>query len=733
MTTLQLTEALRGGEALVSGRNSQETCVIKVASLEDASKFVLCSAKPNSRQTVIDAQITLNFTFAKSNGLKNNSLVDVTEVKKVLKVTKVYVEPVSSGDYEVLVSNIEGIQSSLLEQFQLVWKGAVIPIRFQGLRSSIRVLRLDNDGQIYGRLVEMTEVHVLNPKHEQSDEETRSFSEFSFESYGINSSFIKRKFKLQNDMAFVSRNTLANFGLVNNFSELSGLLKYDEKEVLVKLYLDDSVPVCHIFMSDSLFSCLDLKRPSLVMFTWINICQVKEPKRLLVKHKQGISLTLAEKEVRNFANGTDHVFFNEGMQIQLCDTIASLHLDPENLAYCKVRPIILKSIPIVFEEEKEQPQKPVLVKNNVLIEDLHDQQALIDIVLSCLPVDPELHGTPQYLVSGCKFGNILVTGGIGCGKTTFVDQICKKLEGPPFGIKAVYLNCVHWKGKSPVSIFGKLEKIWEDLSKVEPSLLVLDNMDVLFCKTENIVVNNPIEASHTDRIVEKLCSIVENTEKNPRLLIIGIAQSKANLHSKLAVNQGRHFFTYFFELKNPNKMQRLKLLQMICPSFLPGETDENFDELLNRMEGYSAADIKCVAERAFDFSFQRHSSQDLANLKVEYDDVEKSLNGYVPTSLQGISLMKNSTIKWNDIGGLKQVKKTLVETLEWPAKFPKLFAQIPIRLRSGILLYGPSGTGKTMLASAVARECGINFISIKVSFILASFNIFGRRNDFNQK
>ena len=54
-------------------------------------------------------------------------------------------------------------------------------------------------------------------------------------------------------------------------------------------------------------------------------------------------------------------------------------------------------------------------------------------------------------------------------------------------------------GKSPVSIFGKLEKIWEDLSKVEPSLLVLDNMDVLFCKTENIVVNNPIEASHTDR------------------------------------------------------------------------------------------------------------------------------------------------------------------------------------------------------------------------------------------
>jgi len=65
---------------------------------------------------------------------------------------------------------------------------------------------------------------------------------------------------------------------------------------------------------------------------------------------------------------------------------------------------------------------------------------------------------------------------------------------------------------------------------------------------------------------------------------------------------------------------------------------------------------------------------DLANLKVEYDDVEKSLNGYVPTSLQGISLMKNSTIKWNDIGGLKKVKKTLVETLEWPAKVSLLFA-----------------------------------------------------------
>ena len=66
------------------------------------------------------------------------------------------------------------------------------------------------------------------------------------------------------------------------------------------------------------------------------------------------------------------------------------------------------------------------------------------------------------------------------------------------------------------------------------------------------------------------------------------------------------------------------------------------------------------------------------------------------------------------MGGLQDVRHALVQTLEWPAKYPKLFASCPLRLRSGLLLYGAPGTGKTLLAGVVAKECGLNFISIKV-------------------
>ena len=73
------------------------------------------------------------------------------------------------------------------------------------------------------------------------------------------------------------------------------------------------------------------------------------------------------------------------------------------------------------------------------------------------------------------------------------------------------------------------------------------------------------------------------------------------------------------------------------------------------------------------------------------------------------------SIGWCDVGGLRDVRHALVQTLEWPAKYPKLFSSCPLRLRSGLLLYGAPGTGKTLLAGVVAKECGLNFISIKVS------------------
>lgn len=97
---------------------------------------------------------------------------------------------------------------------------------------------------------------------------------------------------------------------------------------------------------------------------------------------------------------------------------------------------------------------------------------------------------------------------------------------------------------------------------------------------------------------------------------------------------------------------------------------------------------------------------------VTQPDMDSALSGFVPRALQGLNLHTSQT-RWADIGGLKSVKDTIKETLEFPTRYAPLFARAPLKLRSGLMLYGPPGCGKTLLASAVSRECGLNFVSVK--------------------
>ncbi|RHY32552.1 hypothetical protein DYB32_002448 [Aphanomyces invadans] len=96
------------------------------------------------------------------------------------------------------------------------------------------------------------------------------------------------------------------------------------------------------------------------------------------------------------------------------------------------------------------------------------------------------------------------------------------------------------------------------------------------------------------------------------------------------------------------------------------------------------------------------------------------LQDFTPAALRGVELFKSSVL-WSDIGGLKEIRQMLKDTLELPTKYGKLYAAAPIKLPSGLLLFGPPGCGKTLLANAVANECGLNFISVKGPEVLNKY------------
>lgn len=102
-------------------------------------------------------------------------------------------------------------------------------------------------------------------------------------------------------------------------------------------------------------------------------------------------------------------------------------------------------------------------------------------------------------------------------------------------------------------------------------------------------------------------------------------------------------------------------------------------------------------------------------------DINVALENCTPLSLQGVQLYKSGDHSWRDIGGLADTKSSLTEILQWPLKYPEIFKNAPIKLQSGVLLYGMPGTGKTMLAKAIAGECGVNLISIKGPELLSKY------------
>lgn len=335
------------------------------------------------------------------------------------------------------------------------------------------------------------------------------------------------------------------------------------------------------------------------------------------------------------------------------------------------------------------------------------------------PLSQELASTGQ----GLQGGALLITGAKGCGKSSFARALCRKAS-EELDAHVEGLDCRKLQGKRADTVRQMLQDVFELAEWRQPSVVLLDDLDQITAAASTGEHEHGPEALLHQHIAQSLKDVVDDLVARSSLVCLIItSQSEHSLHPSLTELQGSHFFQRFSHIEPPDQAQRADILRclIIKKGFLSDITLQTLDlgAVAKLTEGYTPQDLTLLLERAVHANTtQQHSDQDPL---LSLEDFSQALKGFTPPSLWGVSLHSPSGFGLDRVGGLKDVRQQLMDTILLPAKYPILFSKLPIRHRSGVLLYGAPGTGKTLLVRAVAKDSGMNFISIKGPELLSKY------------
>ncbi|XP_025032183.1 peroxisome biogenesis factor 1-like isoform X2 [Python bivittatus] len=327
--------------------------------------------------------------------------------------------------------------------------------------------------------------------------------------------------------------------------------------------------------------------------------------------------------------------------------------------------------------------------------------------------------------AGLCSGGILITGPKGSGKSTLAKAICKEAFDK-FDAHLEVIDCKTLRGKRLENIRRKLEEAFLEAAWRQPSVILMDDLDRIVGVPLAPGHENSPEAVQSTRLAHVLKDVIkEVTSMHSLIAFIATSLSEQSLHSSIISTQGIHIFQCFQHIQVPNQRQRYEILQSIIKNRFDFSVDRFCDldlhQIAKETEGFVARDLTMLTDRAIHSCVSSRGACKKEDLVLSTLDFQKALQGFTPISLRNINLHKPQDLGWDKIGGLKEIQQTLIDTIQLPAKYPELFANLPIRQRTGILLYGAPGTGKTLLAGVVAQESGMNFISIKGPELLSKY------------
>ena len=311
---------------------------------------------------------------------------------------------------------------------------------------------------------------------------------------------------------------------------------------------------------------------------------------------------------------------------------------------------------------------------------------------------------------------VLLFGSPGTGKTLLAKAVANESNAHFISISGPEIMSKFY-GESE----ARLRDIFKEAKEKSPSIVFIDEIDSIAPKREE--VTGEVER----RVVSQLLSLMDGLEARGKVIVIA-ATNRPNAIDPALRRPGR--FDREIEINVPGKRGRLEILQ-IHTRHMPLVEDVDLDRLASTTHGFVGADLEYLAKEAAMKTLRRMlpelkldeskmKPEFLDKLKVTMADFELALKDVTPSAMREVYL-ESPDVKWTDIGGLESFKKELQEAVEWPLKYTEIYEKIGYSLPKGVMIHGPSGTGKTLLGKAVATESEANFISVRGPELLSKW------------
>jgi transitional endoplasmic reticulum ATPase len=364
---------------------------------------------------------------------------------------------------------------------------------------------------------------------------------------------------------------------------------------------------------------------------------------------------------------------------------------------------------------KAQPQDGVRAASAVAYEDIGGLKPQLQRIREMIELPLRYPEVFQRLGIDAPKG-VLLHGPPGCGKTLIARAIAQETEANFFSVSGP--EVVHkFYGESE----AHLRKIFEEASRKGPSIIFMDELDAIAPRRENVL--GDVEK----RVVAQLLALMDGLTKRQNVIVIA-ATNLPNILDPALRRPGR--FDREIAIPIPDRHGRLEILE-IHSRGMPLSEDVDMSHLAEITHGFVGADLEALCREAamiclrrlmpdIDFSLTTIPYEQLAKLEVHMEDFLGALREVEPSAIREV-FVEVPDVYWRDVGGLKWVKERLKEAVEWPLQYAHLFKEAGIKPPKGILLSGPPGCGKTLLAKAIANESRVNFISVKGPALLSKY------------